>query len=93
MKFIALVLFFGANQAISLERNHHHHQQDNVNIMSNVDLNNRLNARAWSRLGLKSHAREIDELNDATDRLNKLVGDADTDPEANDQAVALISKL
>ena len=52
-----------------------------------------LNARTWSRLGLKSHALEIDELNDATERLNKLVGEADTDPEANDQAVALISKL
>jgi hypothetical protein len=52
-----------------------------------------LNARVWAKLGLKSHALEIDELNDATERLNKLVGEADTDPEANDQAVALISKL
>ena len=61
--------------------------------MSNADLNNMLNARAWSRLGLKSHALEINELEDATERLNKLVGDASTDPEANDQAVALITKL
>ena len=52
--------------------------------MNNAELNERLNARAWSRLGLKSHAKEIDELNDATERLNKLVGEADTDPEAND---------
>ena len=43
-----------------------------------------LNERAWARLGLKSHAREINDLNDAEEKLNKLVGDADTDPAAND---------
>merc|ERR1719327_1382482 len=48
--------------------------------MSNAELNEHLNTRAFLQTGVQSHADEIKEVNDAVERLEKLVGDAE-DPD------------
>ena len=86
MKFTSLLVLVSAVGAIDMTKHHRHYHRhtDNIDLMSNVDLNARLNARAWERMGVKSHQEEIKELNDAVSRLEKLTGEADTDPDWND---------
>ena len=53
---------------------------DTTDLMSNAELNEHLNMKAFVKTGVQSHAEEIQEVNDAVARLEKLVGDAE-DPD------------
>ena len=66
--------------------------EDTTDLMSNAELNEHLNMKAFAQTGVQSHAVEIKEVNDAVARLEKLVGDAE-DPDWQAQSVNTIAKL
>ena len=97
MKSIILTLFLGSSLAIQSFAESSSGSDDDKEVQalmldSIATLNTQNEARAWQRLGMRSHAREIDDINNKIAQVEYLV-DEKADPNWETLSLKMINNL